>query len=433
MKQQMRSIHSSTRSCLAIVCLLAILLAHASPAAAQDAKSADWPQFLGPKRTGVSSDTGLIDAWPEKGPREVWRSKGGVGMSGLAVSAGRVITLVQDDEGQHALALEAATGKQLWKTKVAPAYKNSQGDGPRATPAIADGRAFVFTGNGMLAALKADTGDLIWKHDTIAEFKGEIADFGMACSPLVVEGRVIVTVGAPGATVVAFDCDSGNFAWKTGNAKAGYSSPALLKVGGEEQLVVFTGETLWGIQPKSGSVLWSYPYKTPFDCNIATPIQYKDHIFISSGEDHGCALLSFADPASDGIIVVSEVWKSQGASSVMRNGWQTSLLIDGRLYGMDNVGAATSLTHFNCVDMATGKLIWQHKRFGNGNFIAADGKLILTTIKGELVLAKVSPQGFDELGRMKVLTSMKQGPALAGGLLYVRDDREIVCFDLRAK
>jgi outer membrane protein assembly factor BamB len=195
--------------------------------------------------------------------------------------------------------------------------------------------------------------------------------------------------------------------------------------------VAFEGKAAIGLAPKTGDLLWRFPYTTDFDCNIAAPIEYDGRIFISSGENHGATLL---DLKKDGdAFRATPVWESHGPDSVMRNEWQTSILIDGHLYGMDNVGGAGPITHLNCVEVASGKRVWQEKRFGKGNLIAADGKLWISTIKGELVLVRATPGKFEELGRAAILGPTRQAPSLANGLLYLRDEREIVCLDVRER
>jgi outer membrane protein assembly factor BamB len=392
--------------------------------------AADWPQFLGPQRNGISEEIGLLDRWHAGGPREVWRVPGGVGMSGLSISRGRLITLVQKNGRQWALALDAETGKPAWETDLAPEYRNSMGDGPRGMPAIDGDRVYVFTGEGILAALQLSNGTEIWSKNTVEELGGNIADYGMACSPLVVGERVIVTVGAPKATIVAFDAASGKRAWEAGDDPAGYSSPALLEVGGRSQVVASTGRSILGLDPETGEELWSYPYETNYDCNIVTPLAVDGSIFISAGENHGSVLLSLKPKGKQ--FEVNEVWSSQGTKSVLRNEWQTSILHEGNLYGFDNVGAAGPVTHLTCINAATGERAWQKPRFGKGNLIAADGKLFMTTMEGEIVIARMSPGKYDEIGRATVLGSTRQAPALANGLLYLRDDAEIVCLDVRA-
>ncbi len=388
-----------------------------------------WPQFLGPRRDGISSEKGLLDVWPGGGLKQVWRKPGGVGMSGLAIRDGRVLTLVQTDGSQWLVALEARTGEQVWRTAVAPEFTNAMGNGPRATPTIDGELVFAFTGQGVLAAVDFAKGQVVWSHNTVAELKGKPADYGMACSPLVIGDLVVVTVGAPGATVAAFNKQSGKLAWTAGEDPAGYSSPALLQVGGGNQLVVTTGNSVLGLEPTKGRILWRYPYVTDYDCNIATPIAVGDKVFISSGESHGSVLLSLK-PQGDAFQPV-EVWASQGIRSVLRNEWQTSILLDGYLYGLDNVGSAGPVTHLTCIEAATGRRVWQQPRFGKSNLIAADGKLFFSTMKGEVVIVRASAEGYDEVGRQEVLGATRQAPSLAGGFLFLRDDAEIVCLDVR--
>jgi outer membrane protein assembly factor BamB len=390
----------------------------------------DWPQILGPSRNGISAEKNLLDAWPKGGPEELWRVPGGVGMSGLAISGGRVVTMVDSDGQQRVVALDAKSGKTLWATPVAKAFKNDMGNGPRATPTIAGERIFAFTGDGTLVALERSDGKVVWTHDVIKDTAGKAAEYGMASSPLISGSLVLVTAGSKSGTVVAYERESGKLAWKAGSDRAGYSSAAELVVGGRRQIVAFTGQSALGISP-TGNVLWRYPYVTDFDCNIATPLAFDGKVFLSSGESHGCVLLELAPKGDE--FQPKEAWKSFGKNSVMRNEWQTSMLIDGHLYGMDNVGSAGPVTHLNCVDIKSGKRLWQKTRFGKGNLIAADGKLFIVTRKGELVIVRASTKAYDEIGRKKVLAGTRQAPALSNGLLYLRDHRDIVCLDVRAK
>jgi outer membrane protein assembly factor BamB len=392
-------------------------------------QAADWPQFLGPTRNGISTETALLDAWPEGGPKEVWRTPGGVGMSGVAIGRGRLVTLVQKESQQWLVAHEASTGKPIWETALAAEYKNNQGDGPRATPTIAGDTVIAFTGEGTLAAVNLSDGKIAWSHNVVKQLGGKVADYGMAGSPLVVGDLAVVTVGAPRACVAAYRVKSGERAWTAGNDPAGYSSPSLLDVGGRRQVIVFTGGSVIGLVPESGMQLWRYPYETDYDCNTASPIAVDGKIFISSGENHGSMLLNLK-PAGDKFDV-EEVWSSQGPRSVLRSEWQTPLLLDGKLYGLDNVGSAGPVTNLTCLSAATGERVWQQPRFGKANLIAADGKLFFSTMAGELVVCRASPKGYEELGRKQILGPTRQAPALANGLLYLRDDKDIVCLEVR--
>jgi len=333
---------------------------------------------------------------------------------------------------QQLIALSADKGAEQWLCPVGPAYKNQMGNGTRATPTIAGERVFVFSGEGILAAVNLPDGKLLWSKNLLSELNTPQADYGMACSPLVVGDQVIVSVGAANGSVAAFDVGSGKLIWKTGNDPAGYSSPALLTVDGKEQIVAFTGGSVMGLAPGAGSQLWRFPYETDFACNIATPIAWQGKVFISAGENHGCTLLK-VKAANDGF-EATEVWSSPGPKSVLRTEWQTAILLDDHLYGFDNVGGAGPISHLTCVNVETGKPAWQQARFGKGNMIAADGKLLMSTMKGELVVARASPRAYEEMGRATVLSGMtRQAPSLANGLLYLRDDKEIVCLDMKQR
>lgn len=428
----------SRASWLGLLCLLSgsgALVAQpvaVDNSAGTEGTAPSWSQFLGENRDGISSETGLLDSWPDEGPKEVWRVAGGVGMSGLSVANGRLFSMIQVEGEQRVICLDATTGKTIWQQAIAKEYRNGQGNGPRATPTIAGDTVLAYTGEGTLAALNVVDGKLRWSVDVVGRARGRPADYGMASSPLLVNDLVMVVAGTPAATLVAFDVTTGAEAWRAGQSEtAGYSSPTRLTVDGVSQIVAFTGSAVQGIDAREGIVLWRYPFKTDYDCNIAVPIEVDGGIFISAGESHGSVLLDVNQSAGEW--KVTERWQSQGRGSVMRNEWQTSILLEGFLYGFDNVGSAGPVTHLNCVEASTGKRIWQAPRFGKGNLIGADGKLFISTRGGEFVLVKATSKRFEEIGRMKVLGPTRTAPSLCNGLLYLRDDAEIVCLDVRRR
>ena len=390
----------------------------------------DWPQHLGLQRTGISQETGLVSQWPKAGLDIKWRSPGGAGMSGVAIQDSLVVTLVQKEGQQFVLALDRNSGSMKWETAVAPAFRNSMGNGPRAYPLCAAGKAFVFTGEGILAAVNLADGKLIWKVDTVGQLKGRVADYGMACSPLLVNDHVVVTTGhAQGSALAAYKVSDGSSAWvRPWGDTIGYSSPAVIDVAGQSQIVAYTGSNLRGVS-SSGEDLWLHPYVTPYDCNIVTPLKIGKDLFISSGENHGAALLAVEKTAAG--FFVRKRWVSQGPTSVLRNEWQTSILVDGYLYGFDNVGGAGPITHLTCVEAATGKMAWQQSRFGKGNAMAADGKLFVSMMSGELIVIKISPEKYIEIGRQKITRGTRQSPALSDGVLILRDDESIVAVDVK--
>lgn len=403
-----------------------------SPVSTLRAEPPVWPQFLGPQRNGIAPNEDLISSWPDDGPDVLWRARGGVGMSGVSVAGNRAITMWNSDSGQVIAALDAENGNLVWSTRVSANYENGMGDGPRATPTISDDHVFAFTGEGILACLTLSDGEIIWKKNVIAEAGTKPAEYGMSCSPLVVGdlvvGDLVIVTAGGDQTVIAFDAGSGEKRWSAGQGAPGYSSPALLNVDGEPQVVAFAGAGVYGIGPDDGQVLWHYPFKTAYDCNTATPISVDNHVFISSGENHGCVMLQVKK--SDDTYTVSEVWESTDTKSVMRNEWQTSVFIDGHLFGLDNVGSAGPVTHLTCVNAKTGKTVWRKNRFGKSNMVAADDKLWLTTMKGEFVLVDATPDEFRELGRSKLLGKTRQAPSIAGGRAYVRDDAEVLCIKI---
>ena len=396
--------------------------------APRDAMGEDWPQFLGADRDGASKETGLLDGFSAKGPDVVWRVPGGVGMSAVVVVDGAAITTWNDQGRQWLVALDAKTGKTQWKTPLGDVYENAMGNGPRATPAVGEGMVFAYTGEGILCAVEQQSGKLKWQRNAVADFEGQPSEYGMSASPLVYNGRVIVHVGGRKGAVAAFDAASGDPLWGAGTGPAGYSSPTLMKIGGAEQIVSVTGEQVLGIEPNLGTMLWSYSFPTDYACNTANPVSVDGKVFVSAGENHGCALIEVVK--QNGKFIAKELWSSIDAKSVMRNEWQTSIVVDGYLYGFDNVGAAGPVTHLACIDIKTGKPVWQEKRFGKGNLVLADGKLWITTMAGELVLVKVSPTGYQELGRSEMFGKTRQTISIANGRGYVRDDTEVLCLQL---
>jgi outer membrane protein assembly factor BamB len=371
-----------------------------------------------------------LKAWPEKGPRILWRKPGGVGMTQVAAVGNKLYTLVQHDEQQFLLCLAAETGDKVWETPFSAQYENGQGDGPRGTPTIVGGRAFVYGGEGVLAAIDLESGKLAWKHDVPRELGGKSSEYGMACSPLAVGELIVVQAGVKGGAVAAYRQKAGELAWKSGDDTAGYSSPILTQLAGKEQIVAFTGKAAVGLSPADGRQLWRYGYTTEYDCNTASPVAVgNDRVLISSGEDHGSTLLAIE--AASGANTVREVWKSLGKTSVLRCEWQTPALVGGMLYGLDNLGSAGPVTHLTCVKLDSGERVWQQPRFGKSNFSVADGKLWGTTMKGEFFAVQASAEKFSELGRMDVLGQTRTAPSIANGRAYVRDGKDIVAIDIR--
>lgn len=409
------------RICLSVAALIAAIVPAFAPAD-------EWPGFLGARRDGISDEKGLIDAIPADGPKTIWRVPGGVGMSAVAVADGLAITSWNDNGKQWLVALDAATGKEAWKTPLNAAYENGQGNGPRATPTIAGERVFAFSGEGILVAVSRTEGKILWQVDAVGDAEAKPSDYGMASSPLVVAEQVIVHVGGATGAIAAFSIADGKPVWKASAGSAGYSSPTLLAIDGMETIVSVTGTEVVGLRPGSGKELWRFPFETDFGCNTATPIVVDGGVFVSAGENQGSVLIDL-EPEGDRYAPRAR-WESLGPKSLMRNEWQTSIVIGDHLYGFDNVGAAGPVTHLVCLEAKTGREAWRKSRFGKGNMVFADGKLWITTFEGELVLARATPEGYEELGRAELLGRTRQTLTIAGGRGYIRDDREVLCIGL---
>ncbi len=387
--------------------------------------AADWPQWLGPDRNGTSPETGLLTDWPAAGPKLLWKVPGGDGYSSVAVAGPRAFTLVQREGAEWAVALDVETGKERWAKKIAPGYKNKFGNGPRSTPAIDGGLVYAQSVSGPLVCLRADDGSVVWQHDLLKEFGAKNISWGLSASPLIEGDLVLAVPGAAGAGVAAFHKKTGALAWKLGDDKAAYASPVAVTVGGQRQLIFFTAAGLVAAAP-AGKELWRVPWTTEFDCNIATPLVVGEHLFVSSGEGVGCALLRLSPGGAPEV-----AWESKGPKGVMTNYWATSVAHDGHLYGLS--GEFDKKIHLNCVELKTGKLKWSRPDFGKAALTLADGHLFITTKKGDLVLARATPERYEEKARVGLLGENRTVPTIAQKRLFLRDRENVYCLDIGGK
>lgn len=381
----------------------------------------EWPQWRGPVRDGVSPETGLLSSWPPTGPRTIWRVAGGGGYSSIAVSRKRAITMLSRNGDELVVCLHADTGEPLWAARSDSDRFDRFGSGPRSTPTIDGDRVFTLGAAGSLMCLDAATGRVQWSVRLHERFGGELMRYGHAGSPLVEGDRLLVNVGAAGASIIAFDKRDGRVLWSALDDRAGYASPIAITVDGVRQAVFLTAAGLIGLDPATGRLHWRVPWVTFDDCNVATPIWSPAELllFVSSAHDRGCAAIRLS--AVDGTVSAEKVWESKA----MRNRIGSSVLIDGLLYGQDGDWTAK----LKCVALADGRLRWLDRSAGRGSLIAAEGKLFVLGESGELALVAADPTEYRELSRCKPLTGNKcwAAPGLAGGRLYLRDEREIVC------
>ena len=385
-------------------------------------KATDWPQWRGSHHDGISRETNLLTRWPQQGLDVLWKkATSGPGYSGLSVVGDRLFTLMQDGDSEAVVCLDTETGEERWRFRYLARFASDQGSGPRSTPTVDGDRVYAVGATGILHCLSSATGEKIWRRDLIGELDGRIPEWGVSFSPLV-DGDLVFAHpgGASDGSLAAFDKYTGELRWKSLDDRPGYGSPIMTSAGGVRQVLFFTGEALVSVAPDSGRLYWRYPWPTMMDCNVATPIPAGDDIFISSGYGHGCALLKVA-PQDSGALDVDLVYKHNR----MRNHFSTSVLYEGHLYGFDE-------TRLICMQLSTGKVLWQARGFRKGSLVVADGNLIILGENGKLALAEATPAAYREKASFRISRNRCWTvPTLAGGKLYVRDQKQIMCFDLR--
>ena len=382
---------------------------------------ADWPQWLGPDRTGISTETGFLKTWPKGGPAVVWKKSLGQGFSGISVANGRVFTMFAEGDDEFVICLKEESGDEIWRFRTGAKFEEWQGgNGPRSQPTVDGDRVYVLGAEGWLYALNVVNGKMIWSVDLVDGLGGRFPRFGFSNSALVEGDLLFLEAATRKGTFLALRRTDGEVAWASQNDVASYSSPIAVDLAGARQVVYFSGDAAVGLSPVDGSLYWRYPWKTSYDLNIATPIFVPpDQIFISSGYDHGAALLRI-EAGADGM-AVTRVWESRR----MKNHFGTSVLVGDYIYGFDNA-------ILKCIEALTGKEQWKHRGYGKGALMYADGHLILLSDNGRLALARATPEGFKERAGAQVLAGRSWTmPTLANGRVFVRDMRKIVCLDLR--
>jgi outer membrane protein assembly factor BamB len=417
---------SRIRQALALLCATFAVVAWSGDHAATTA--ADWPQFLGPARNGVSTETGLAATWPKKGPAVVWDRDVGEGFSGPVAVGDRVVLFHRVGDEEVVECLSAADGTTKWKKGYPTHYRDAlgKGDGPRATPVVADGRVYTLGADGVLQCLKLEDGDKVWRKDLRKEYEIPRSYFGVGSSPILEGGRLLVNVGGGnGAGVVAFAKDDGKELWKADDHEASYSSPVAADLAGKRTAVFLTREGLLALDPADGTIRYSKHWRSRMDAsvNAASPVVVGDQIFLTACYGTGAVLLR---AKKDG---VEEAWKNDASLSCH---FDTPVYQDGFLYGFHGREDVEG-GRLRCIDLKTGDVKWTADGFNTGSMILADGKLIILTEDGDLVLAKATPAKYEELARATVLQSppVRAAIALADGKLYGRDARKLVCWDLK--
>lgn len=424
------------------------------------ARGDDWPQWLGPQRDGVWRETGILERFPEQGPAVRWRAPIGSGYSGPAVSQGRVYVMDrQVSQGrtnsnafdrrtipgsERVVCLDEADGKMLWKRDYDCPYDISYPAGPRTTPTVDQERVYTLGAMGDLYCLETATGKVLWTHQFRKDYGVESPMWGFAGHPLVDGQKLICLARGEGTTVVAFDKMTGKELWRAlSAAEPGYAPPMIYEAAGRRQLIIWHPEAVNSLDPETGKVYWSHRFASRSGLSIATPRKLGDYLFVTTFYNGALMLRLGTDKPS-----ATEVWRGQKISERNTDGLHsiisTPFLEDGYIYGVCSYG------QFRCLKMETGERIWetfgptggQEARWANAFIVKNGNRFFLPNEKGELIIANLSPKGYEEISRTHLLDAVNTDPgrpvvwshpAFANRCVYARNDQEIICASLAAK
>jgi len=380
-----------------------------------------FPQFLGPTRDARLPDPGLVRDWSAEPPRELWRHPIGLGWAGFAVADGLAVTQEQREGREAVVAYDLDTGAPRWSHLREVGFESPlAGDGPRATPSIADGSVYALGGTGRLAALDLASGALRWERDVLADAGSRPPGHGVAASPLVMGGLLVVLAGGPaGQSLIAYDRATGERRWSGGSDPAAYSSPLLATLDGVRQIVVFNQVHVTGHDAADGAVLWSYPWPKGSE-RVAQPVVLgADRLFVSTGYGIGGQLLRIRR-GGDGAFGVESLYETRR----LKAKFTQMVEHEGFLYGLDDGVLA-------CLEPETGERRWKRGRYGHGQLLLVGDLLLLQAEDGAVVLIDPQPEALVELGRFEAVGGRAWAtPALAGDRLIVRGEAEVACFRL---
>ena len=404
--------------------LLCLLLAHSSTGT--PTAIPDWPQWHGPDRTAISTETGLLKSWPAAGPPMIWSvSSLGEGYGSIAIKGERIYVQGVKDGQSSVFCLNRADGKTLWVTQLGSRLGQDKGPGPRGTPTVENDKLYALTESGELACLKTADGSAVWRRNILKDFEGRNPKWLISESPLIDGERLIVTPGGQGASIVALNKTTGKTIWTTKELsdEAAYSSCVATDIGGVRTIVGFTGQAGVGVRASDGKLMWRYEPVSNRTANIATPIVYDNKVFYTSNYGTGCALLGLK--AEGGEVKAEEIYRNRE----MMNHHGGVVLINGFLYGFNNA-------ILSCIEFATGKTLWRDRSVGKGTLTYADGLLYLLGENNVVGLADASSAGYKERGRFQIAD---QGwpswahPVVCGGRFYIRNQGTLACYDVKAK
>lgn len=393
----------------------------------------DWPQWRGPKQDDVSPETGLLQDWPEPGPKLLWTSlQAGLGYSTVSTVGDKVITSGDLDGQSSVICLNAKDGTRVWATAVGKpgTLGCCNSEGPRSTPTIdaTGGAIFALSQHGEAVALSLKDGKQLWKVDLAADLGGPVPEWGYSSAPVVDENRVILTPGGKDGTVVALDKKSGKVIWRTTELTDGphYSTAVVATIDGVKQYIQLTDANLVGINPADGKLLWKAA-RAGKTAVIPTPIVYGNLVYVTSGYGTGCNC--FEVKKNGDKFEANELWNNK----VMVNHHGGVIRIGDHVYGhSDSKG-------WTCQEIKTGKMVWQEKAFEKGAIAYADNRFVIRRENGPgtIALIEASPAGYKEHGKFNPPNRSTRNswphPVISNGKLYIRDQEALLCYDLSAK
>jgi len=423
--------------------LLLAMLMHSCTSAQES--SPDWYQWMGPERNGTWTTDLDKNSLKPGDLQKVWETAIGSGYCGPTTSQGKVYLMDLLDEaetGERILCLDAATGEHVWSHQYPVEYNVGYPNGPRASVLINEGRAYALGTMGDLHCLDARTGKVLWKVDGLEAYKINMPIWGLAASPLVEKDLLIVQLGGrPDACIVAFDKKTGSERWRALADEASYAAPIIIEREGERVLLCWTGDHLAGLNPTTGDVYWKIPYTSNKSViNIANPVVDWPYVYLSAFYE-GSYLVKLSNKGRAGELVWRRKGESERDTDALHSIMSTPFIRNGHIYGIDSYG------EFRCLDLMTGDRIWTdstltpYGRWSNAHFVFQDEKIWAFNEKGELVLGEVSPEGFTDLGRVKLVDPVRISPNPRGGVnwafpafsgrrIYARSDAKIVCWQI---
>lgn len=384
--------------------------------------AADWPSWRGPNRNGSTPENVANESWGNEGPKPLWKAKAGVGFASITVADGRVFTLGNVDKSDTATlwCLDPATGAKKWSREWSSPLKPTMYEGgPNSSPVVDGSRLYVVIKPARIVCLETASGESVWDRDLAVESPVDMSAWGIIGSPLITGDTLVLSYGTLGT---ALDKNTGKTRWTNGKGQAGWNTPALATMSGEPTLMTFGTNQLAAVRLRDGKSLWSLPFGEGYFCHSADPIVNGDSVYVGSA-DHGGLVVKFGSGEPQ------TLWKHR----LLGNFMVGSIVRDGHLYGINNCDVKDKAAALKCVNWETGKVLWEEPGYGWGSVIAlADKKVLLLSDKGEVTVARVTPERFERLARFQAIGGKCwTPPTVANGRLYVRNGAgEIVCFDI---